>query len=81
MPARLSAQQKALLLAYAELEDDTPGTVNGITYTKGGKPSLLSPPTPTPTPTPTPSSLGRESKDSMASLWLLKPKTKKPTIK
>ena len=37
VPVRLSAKQKALILAYAELEEDTPGTVNGITYTKDGK--------------------------------------------
>ena len=37
VPVRLSEKQKALLLAYAELEEDTPGTVNGITYTKDGR--------------------------------------------
>lgn len=36
VPVRLTEKQRTLLLAYAELEDDTPGTVNGITYTKDG---------------------------------------------
>ena len=36
VPIRLSPKQKALILAYAELEEETPGTVNGITYTKDG---------------------------------------------
>lgn len=36
VPVRLTEKQKTLLLAYAELENDTPGTVNGITYTKEG---------------------------------------------
>jgi len=36
VPVRLTEKQKTLLLAYAELESDTPGTVNGITYTKEG---------------------------------------------
>ncbi|KAI5754521.1 hypothetical protein M8J77_009208 [Diaphorina citri] len=36
MPRKLSDQQKALIQAYAELEDDTPGTIHGITYKKDG---------------------------------------------
>ena len=34
---KLSVQQKALLLAYAESETKLEGTVNGITVTKEGK--------------------------------------------
>ena len=41
IPVKLSAKQRALLLAYAEQEDDTPGTISGITYTKGGKYLLI----------------------------------------
>ncbi|XP_047494405.1 protein tumorous imaginal discs, mitochondrial-like isoform X1 [Penaeus chinensis] len=37
IPTKLSAEQEALLTALAELETDTPGTINGITYTKDGK--------------------------------------------
>ncbi len=37
IPVRLNEKQRNLILAYAELEEDTPGTVNGITYTKDGK--------------------------------------------
>ena len=33
----LSEKQKALILAYAEIESETPGTVNGITKTDSGK--------------------------------------------
>ncbi|KAL1464960.1 hypothetical protein WDU94_004559 [Cyamophila willieti] len=36
MPKKLSKQQKALIQAYAELEDDTPGTIHGITYKQDG---------------------------------------------
>jgi len=36
VPARLTDEQQALIRAYAELEDDTPGTVTGITNTKSG---------------------------------------------
>lgn len=36
VPIRLTEKQKTLLLAFAELENDTPGTINGITYTKDG---------------------------------------------
>ncbi|ODM89514.1 hypothetical protein Ocin01_17166 [Orchesella cincta] len=37
VPNVLSDKQEALLKAYAELETDTPGAVNGVTKTKGGK--------------------------------------------
>lgn len=36
-PTKLNEKQKALIMAYAELEDDTPGTINGMTYTKSGR--------------------------------------------
>ena len=37
-PKILSEKQRILLQAYAEMETNTPGTVNGMTYTKqGGK--------------------------------------------
>ncbi|KAK3856489.1 hypothetical protein Pcinc_037196 [Petrolisthes cinctipes] len=35
VPTRLSPAQKALVTALAELETDTPGTITGMTYTKG----------------------------------------------
>ncbi len=35
-PKELSPKQRALLRAYAELEADTPGTVQGFTYGKDG---------------------------------------------
>ncbi|XP_065313387.1 protein tumorous imaginal discs, mitochondrial-like isoform X2 [Gordionus sp. m RMFG-2023] len=34
IPTRLSAQQKALIRAYAEIESDTPGTIKDFTKTK-----------------------------------------------
>ncbi|XP_071549326.1 protein tumorous imaginal discs, mitochondrial isoform X2 [Panulirus ornatus] len=37
IPTKMSPEQKALMTALAELEMDTPGTVNGITYTKDGR--------------------------------------------
>jgi len=37
---RLTAQQKALILAYAETESGVDGTVNGIASTKDGRISL-----------------------------------------
>ena len=40
-PKKLNQKQTALLRAYAELESDTPGTINGITYTKGGQKSVM----------------------------------------
>ncbi|GFT88191.1 protein tumorous imaginal discs, mitochondrial [Nephila pilipes] len=36
-PQRLTEKQKALITAYAELETDTPGTVEGIILTNDGK--------------------------------------------
>ena len=33
---RLTAEQKALILSYAELDKDTDGTINGLTQTKSG---------------------------------------------
>lgn len=42
VPKALTPQQKTLLLALAELETDTPGTVSGLTYTKSGKKSTNS---------------------------------------
>lgn len=38
VPRTLSKKQKALMQAYAELEDDTPGQIYGVTYDKDGKP-------------------------------------------
>ena len=36
IPNKLSPQQEALMKAFAEMELDTPGTVNGVTNTKTG---------------------------------------------
>ncbi|XP_066990917.1 protein tumorous imaginal discs, mitochondrial isoform X2 [Anabrus simplex] len=36
IPTKLTEKQKALILAYAEIEDDTPGTIRGIAYKKDG---------------------------------------------
>ena len=37
-PKDLTEKQRALLQAFAESEENTPGTINGLTYTqKGGK--------------------------------------------
>lgn len=36
IPQKMSDKQKALVQAYAELEDDTPGTVDGIVNTRQG---------------------------------------------
>ncbi|XP_030763599.1 protein tumorous imaginal discs, mitochondrial-like isoform X2 [Sitophilus oryzae] len=35
-PTRLNEKQKALMQAYAELEDDTPGQILGVSYKKDG---------------------------------------------
>ncbi|XP_043524371.1 protein tumorous imaginal discs, mitochondrial-like isoform X1 [Frieseomelitta varia] len=44
IPAKLNDKQLALLQAYAELEDDTPGSIHGITYkTDGTKQSYAGP--------------------------------------
>lgn len=37
VPKRLQTKQKALLIAYAELEEDTPGQILGVTRKKDGK--------------------------------------------
>jgi len=36
VPKKLSAKQEALLKSFAEVEDSTPGTINGIISTKNG---------------------------------------------
>ncbi|KAK1124050.1 hypothetical protein K0M31_020481 [Melipona bicolor] len=44
IPTKLNDKQLALLQAYAELEDDTPGSIHGITYkTDGNKQSYAGP--------------------------------------
>lgn len=37
VPTKLSDKQRALAIAYAELEEDTPGQIMGITEKKDGK--------------------------------------------
>uniref|UniRef100_A0A1Q3FXA3 DnaJ homolog l(2)tid, mitochondrial n=1 Tax=Culex tarsalis TaxID=7177 RepID=A0A1Q3FXA3_CULTA len=37
IPTKLSSQQKALVQAYAELEEDTPGQIMGVTHKTDGK--------------------------------------------
>lgn len=37
VPRKLNEKQRALLQAYAELEEDTPGIIRGITYKKDGE--------------------------------------------
>lgn len=37
VPKRLQTKQKALIQAYAELEEDTPGQILGVTRRKDGK--------------------------------------------
>lgn len=37
VPKKLSAKQRALLEAYAELEEDTPGQIFGVVQKKDGK--------------------------------------------
>lgn len=37
IPTTLNKQQKALIQAYAELEDETPGTIHGLASKKDGK--------------------------------------------
>lgn len=37
IPKKLTETQRALLLAYAELEDDTPGQILGVVHKKDGK--------------------------------------------
>lgn len=36
VPKKLDEKQKALLLAYAEVESNTPGAINGMSYKKDG---------------------------------------------
>lgn len=36
-PKSLTDKQKALLYAYAELEEDTPGQIHGVSYNRDGK--------------------------------------------
>lgn len=38
IPKTLSKKQKAVLQAYAEIEDDTPGQIYGVANNKDGKP-------------------------------------------
>lgn len=44
VPKKLTEKQRALLQAYAELEPETPGTVNGFTYDKKGRKVLMEDP-------------------------------------
>lgn len=44
-PKHLTDKQKAVLQAYAELEADTPGTIQGLTYALGGKKMVIADPT------------------------------------
>ncbi|KAJ2945197.1 hypothetical protein O0L34_g9267 [Tuta absoluta] len=37
VPKVLSGKQKALMYAYAELEEDTPGQIHGVSYDRDGK--------------------------------------------
>ena len=37
VPRKLNEKQRALLQAYAEIEEDTPGIIRGITYKKDGE--------------------------------------------
>uniref|UniRef100_A0A182MX04 DnaJ homolog l(2)tid, mitochondrial n=1 Tax=Anopheles culicifacies TaxID=139723 RepID=A0A182MX04_9DIPT len=39
IPTKLTPKQKALIQAYAELEDDTPGQIMGVTFKTDGKSS------------------------------------------
>ncbi|XP_049291523.1 protein tumorous imaginal discs, mitochondrial isoform X1 [Anopheles funestus] len=42
IPTKLTPKQKALIQAYAELEDDTPGQIMGVTFKTDGKSSTSS---------------------------------------
>ncbi|XP_055704480.1 protein tumorous imaginal discs, mitochondrial-like isoform X2 [Phlebotomus papatasi] len=44
IPTKLSADQKALIQAYAELEEDTPGQILGVTFKKDGTKEAYSEP-------------------------------------
>jgi DnaJ family protein A protein 3 len=37
IPKKLTEKQKALIMAYAETENDTPGSIHGMSYKKDGK--------------------------------------------
>lgn len=37
VPKKLTSKQQALIKAYAELEENTPGTIKDISYKKDGK--------------------------------------------
>jgi DnaJ family protein A protein 3 len=37
IPSKLTPEQEALMMAFAELETNTSGTIKGITKTKSGK--------------------------------------------
>lgn len=41
VPKKLDEKQKALIMAYAELEKDTPGQIMGVTFKKDGKRALI----------------------------------------
>jgi len=43
-PKKLTEKQKVLLQAYAEIEENTPGTVFGLTYALGGKKVVMDDP-------------------------------------
>ncbi|XP_072945342.1 protein tumorous imaginal discs, mitochondrial-like isoform X2 [Epargyreus clarus] len=44
VPKSLSSKQKALMYAYAELEEDTPGQILGVSYDRDGKKVSISEP-------------------------------------
>ncbi|XP_055686457.1 protein tumorous imaginal discs, mitochondrial-like isoform X2 [Lutzomyia longipalpis] len=44
IPTKLSSEQKALIQAYAELEEDTPGQILGVTFRKDGTKEAYSEP-------------------------------------
>ncbi|CAH2979441.1 unnamed protein product [Chilo suppressalis] len=44
VPKSLSSKQKALICAYAELEEDTPGQIHGVSYDRDGKKISVSEP-------------------------------------
>ncbi|XP_041969563.1 protein tumorous imaginal discs, mitochondrial-like isoform X2 [Aricia agestis] len=44
VPKSLSKKQKALISAYAEIEDDTPGQIHGVSYDRDGKKISVSEP-------------------------------------
>ncbi|XP_022836353.1 protein tumorous imaginal discs, mitochondrial-like isoform X3 [Spodoptera litura] len=44
VPKSLSSKQKALMYAYAELEEDTPGQIHGVSLDRDGKKVSISEP-------------------------------------